>query len=125
MITGKTRDHIINQLEKSDFQFHLTGSRAMGNWHSESDWDYFTEDNPDVRAFLEKLGFGEDSEASYDTSTVVYALGHYHVQLVSNFGNRFKAQNMVLNNLYLVRVLHALSKKDAKNFWYAMLELIN
>lgn len=49
----------------SKFDFYQTGSRYWGTPNENSDWDFFVQDSQQVREFLEKLGFNNNSEATY------------------------------------------------------------
>lgn len=48
---------VIREMDQSNFSFFLTGSRFWGNTHSNSDWDFFTDDTPEVRRWLSEHGF--------------------------------------------------------------------
>lgn len=68
-------------------RFYLTGSRYFHANVPDSDWDYFTEDTPQVRQYLEEEGFilvpATSAHMSYTSSvTAVYYREGFHVQLV-------------------------------------------
>ncbi len=46
-----------NLLHLDGNTYYATGSRWMGGWKPESDWDYMTEDTPEVVTHLIKQGF--------------------------------------------------------------------
>lgn len=48
---------VANLLHLSEHSFYFTGSRWMGGWKPDSDWDYIAQDSPEVIAYLTGLGF--------------------------------------------------------------------
>src|SRR3990167_2563426 len=103
MITG--RNDLQLELEALPYQFHLTGSRAFGGYRSDSDYDYFCANSPDVQEALYKLGYENDDFSSYETASVVLKKRDIHIQLVDNFNLKLSTQNEILSNpLYLILI---------------------
>ena len=46
--------------------FYLTGSRYMGGWRSDSDWDFLVQHSDAVLFFLEREGFSRCGDRKYD-----------------------------------------------------------
>jgi len=63
--TKNETQRILEILEKNSFKFYLTGSRFFGTDRPDSDWDFFTQDSPEVRQFLRENGFREINPDSY------------------------------------------------------------
>lgn len=55
-------DQQLVELERSVFDFHLTGIRFFGGWTHESDWDFITADDDAVVKFLEDSRFKLNEE---------------------------------------------------------------
>jgi hypothetical protein len=84
---------------ESKFHFFLTGSRFFGKCGSGADFDFFVEDSPEVRSFLEANGF--KPVAYYPGSIVgkcheVYRSGKIDVQCVLDAEKKNQAQLMLL-----------------------------
>lgn len=79
---------IIREMEKSDFSFFLTGSRFWGNAHPNSDWDFFTDDTPEVRHWLLEHGF-----VKYKATTAYTSDGQCNAVFVH--GNVIDGDNLV------------------------------
>lgn len=109
---------ILMELEKSKFQFYLTGSRYFGNAIPESDYDYFTDSGEEVRKFLLSMGFfvKEGAENYVDNITVEVMFwtdneNCIDVQLVSDAQRKYTAQVLLsssptLNGLISKRSVH-------------------
>jgi len=75
---------IIKEMDKSEFNFFLTGSRFWGNPQPGSDWDFFVDDSSAVRQWLEKNKFllcpGNDlySEDKYTNGVFSFSNGEFH-----------------------------------------------
>lgn len=135
MIEGikKTKtEHTLQLLEESPFQFHLTGSRAFGTHHQNSDWDFFVQDNEDesfgdgtIRVWLTSKGFKMEAEPMYESSNTayVYRLGEVHIQVVHDAEMKSLAQNL-LKGSGLLR--EHFTKQTIKKLWdltFAALEI--
>lgn len=59
-------------MEKSMFDFFLTGSRYFGNVHKDSDWDFFVQDNLALPQFLKDLGFIKETSDDTDIEPIPY-----------------------------------------------------
>lgn len=57
MLVGMEHHGILNSMEKSSFEFHLTGSRLFGGATENSDWDFFAMNQPGLDNWLETNGF--------------------------------------------------------------------
>ncbi len=99
---------VILALMASHINFFLTGSRFFGNYHLDSDWDYFTYDCWETREFLTHLGFKEITDQKYRDLSIK-ALYEYkkdgqviHVQLVDSAKDKVQAQAILFNILPLM-----------------------
>lgn len=124
---------IIREMEKSDFSFYLTGSRFWGNTHSDSDWDFFTDDCEAVRQWLRQNGFehyrSTSSYAGDGQCNAVFVLGDVsdgrnlvQVQVVKSA----TVKNTIQRQLYLLHPAGFSDKGQARAIWqtaFAMYEL--
>ena len=53
------------ELEFSEFNFYLTGSRFFGGISNTSDWDFVTENNDKIENYLVSIGFKENVNLNY------------------------------------------------------------
>lgn len=94
-------EQVLQEMEKSIFAFHLTGSRFFGFSNEKSDYDFFVEKESGLTDFLQSfLGFKQHSCSSYkDSQTVeVYrsnTLPWVDVQIVKNAKVKVAAQNLI------------------------------
>lgn len=126
IINNRPESTILGALEKSVFKFYLTGSRFFGGFTPNSDWDYFVQDEPDVREYLNSLGFHSDPNQDllgYDDSTIVsvWQLNDIHMQLVVNADFKFEVQT------YLSRMtnMRAIPKTARKHLWNLAIKVVN
>ena len=121
------------KMEKSEFQFHLTGSRRFGNHSTLSDWDFFTDDNEEVVRFLCDLGFRvyfEDRYNIYPDSQTVVVLRHsafnIDVQIVKDVETKRMAQDLLLQVVgrFMPRKSHELSS-ERRDIWDGAYRYIN
>lgn len=99
---------VLNVMNLSDHYFHETGSRHFGHASLQSDWDFFTEDSPEARKFLENLGFKEvpggylTTRDQTDDPTIATVYHHpranVHVQLIWDMDLKIKAQEVIEKN---------------------------
>ena len=113
---------IHDELRNSKFEFYLTGSRYLGGANDNSDWDYFTQNSPGVRDFLQRLGFKHDLSGYYDDPLIVSVMcsGDVHVQLCLNVESKERVQWTLKNNG--VR-FDRIPKDQARRIWAACLQL--
>jgi len=81
--------NILEELEKSKFQFFLTGSRFFGGATAASDTDFFVQDSEEVRHFLSHIlqmrKVNTRDHNYHDTHcNTVYREGKIDVQCVKN-----------------------------------------
>lgn len=80
---------ILEKLANSPFEFYLTGSRYFGTETPESDWDFFTGQNPYLADFLIKIGFYRASiftAKKYAGNTCI-ELWYYHNPISTSCDN--------------------------------------
>lgn len=97
---------ILYQMQAMQSTFYLTGSRYFGNFNKDSDWDFFTQDNPGVIDSLKSLGFTEiSSDATTDTrydreqfKTILEfnaVDGDVQIQFIKNVFSKIYVQNHI------------------------------
>lgn len=119
MVTGMSNQ--LSFLEESNFQFHLTGSRAFGSATKDSDWDFFAQYSDDCVEFLTNHMFETELWRNYKTPVMVLVRGDIHIQLVSSFSEKLKAQNYLLGNNQLLAIIQKRDKDTNKLLWdYAL-----
>jgi hypothetical protein len=106
-------------------EFVLTGSRFFGDSNLGSDWDYFTQNTPEIEEWIKNKGGLLLSLSIYtDRHTVkvyrllIEGLAMIDIQLVKDVNTKREAQNKIFNNglgSYLV------NKSLAKCIWNAVL----
>lgn len=61
-----TDSEVLNRMGESPFKFYLTGSRFMRlGQRPDSDWDFMTQDSPEVREFLKSIHFADYNILNY------------------------------------------------------------
>ena len=124
MIVGKitTRD-LLTKLSESSNQYFPTGSKYTGTDNSQSDWDFFAQDCPEVRNELESMGFQLLHGEYYgDNCTNAVMRIHYQsswidIQLVNDVEVKTQAQNL-LESLGLLSEFHG-QKQKRRELWNA------
>jgi len=91
---------IISALAHSSHIFYQTGSRYFGRNTNVSDFDFYTEDNNEVRAFLKDIGFMKVSKHIIDryvdeNCSSVYTYKNIDIQLTDDINLRIKANKAV------------------------------
>lgn len=89
---------VITQMNKSEFDFYLTGSRFFGGAQADSDWDFFAEYSNEIVSFLLNIGFRYKPTNNYfDRQTIeVLEFGReIDVQLVNNATIKNTAQEIM------------------------------
>jgi hypothetical protein len=134
----------IECLDASKFQFNLTGSRFLECEQKESDYDFFTQDSPEVRAFLNLMEFQELAPPKNHTCTIGDGgcmEAHYHldpsvssvwrrakvdIQLVEDPELRLKMQNIIKGSKlgYLFKDCRLAKKQVDSIVWRAAWQLI-
>lgn len=96
------RERILRQLQESEWEFYLTGSRFFKNNGEESDWDFFAELSDAKIDFLKSLGFKLGLPGSrydhYIDQEIVMVMRHscgIDVQLVQNANVKNAAQDLI------------------------------
>jgi len=98
-----SKDVVTSVLERSDFDFYLTGSRFFKTETPISDYDYFVQDSDEVRKFLHGSSFRvvnafdcDEFPEYYDNQTVVvFEKDGVHIQLVRNVDTKNDAQELL------------------------------
>ena len=106
-VMGSLLPHAVSNLIMRTLQQNLdiapTGSRWLNTDKEDSDWDFFAADTPVIRHLLNTMGFFESHCDVYPdplTTTVFTALNpRIHVQLVSDFEMKKKAQAIIRGHL--------------------------
>ncbi len=94
-------EDILSNLRHLPMTFYLTGSRAFGTEHEQSDWDFFTADDPDTEELLIKMGFKiliQDDAVAYKDEITNKVLRHafgVDVQLVEDYALKLRVQNVL------------------------------
>lgn len=105
-----------NRLHLSTFMFYPTGSVYLGVDTEESDKDFFTEDTPEVRKFLEDFGFNVLGVEDYYKDCLgivdVYRLGKIDVQVVKGAEQKQMFQQKFHSVLFMMK-----NKLDRREFW--------
>lgn len=94
LITGSA---ILDAMNRSPLEFHLTGSRFFGTATTNSDWDFFVQDGPGVQDKLLWLGFMHLTEHSYKDSNTLEVWRYttlVHVQVVKDATLKAKIQKI-------------------------------
>lgn len=134
MITGSETgilSVLLGDLNSSNFQFYATGSRALGKPKKESDWDFYTQDTPEVREWLEEHGFIEDGHGypedlqcavvySWQRLDAIWITERIDVQCVADVVLKTKVQAVIKKNM----LAYNMPKEYMKRVWKAMYELL-
>lgn len=116
------------ELQNSDLDFYLTGSRFFNNHRENSDYDFFVEDTPGVRQFLKSLGFSKLNNSAYldDNTVVVYRYmpksGYYitiDIQIVVDAVKKQSVQNIMKYNDFILTG----DKTYAKTVWNTLMSI--
>jgi len=112
-----------NLLHLDGFTYFFTGSRWMGGWTPDSDWDYITQDSPEIQAYLKGLGF--QSKAGFkiyadgmtrDCLEHVSPEGTVQVTLASDAKRKHQAAVWIRENEFEKHL--AMPKVDRQLYWY-------
>lgn len=111
------------EIEQSQFEFYLTGSRFFETSTLHSDWDYFCEDGFDVRMWLERNGFNKEFGAYYnDQNTMaVYQRDNVHVQCVKDVNMKMKIQSEMFDNNMGILLTNKTRSRKLWQFAYDLL----
>lgn len=106
----------------SEYVFHLTGSQFFGNSRIDSDWDFFTQECPEVRVFLEGAGFDLVTENIHlypDDPNIaeVWGKGLVHIQLVRDVSLKLAAQKILYELPFSGFQKFRASKHEAREWW--------
>lgn len=122
---------IVETLTEAPFNFYLTGSRAMGGFNKDSDWDFFVENSKEVIKFLNSIGFEKDNDSVYSDPTVLdvyYGYCEHHgrlvkvdIQLVDNALFKLTVQQL-LKKCFPSGMSH-FDKYTARVIWKVALEV--
>lgn len=117
------REELIKEMDKSDIDFHLTGSRYFRAPNLFSDIDFFTEDKVETRNFLTDIGFIAEKNSHYNgvitdiNTAVVYRNlnARIDVQLIKNVQLKIDIQNWMKENDILPPQTY--NKEFQRNWW--------
>jgi len=128
--TCDTINHIFDQMNNSNKNFYLTGSRFFDTHTKDSDWDFYTEDCPEVRKELESWGFVLENSPAYllDSLTnqvYVHKEADVHIQCVNNVGAKTLIKDNLLELNKKTGMLNYLSKQNKRELWQMALNLIH
>jgi len=115
---------IIREMEKSEFDFFLTGSRFWGNPLPGSDWDFFVNDSSAVRQWLTENHFsicqgdGHYPEDKYTNAVFSFEGGEFHdspvqVQVVKSA----QIKNKIQEHLFKLYPEGIVGKGNATKIW--------
>ena len=146
-IQGSPVELALHEMQKSKFDFPLTGSRFFQHETSYSDWDFFIEDNDEwhvpgddgvgtVRAFLNSLGFvPAERDENYRHCAQIIELYEFdrrtdpedwseviHVQLVVNAQLKQHIQEVIKK--WWPHAFKEMSKSERKAVWNSYFEAI-
>lgn len=127
------RDQIIEAMEESSFNFHLTGSRFFKTDNDGSDYDFFTENNEEVVRFLLDLGFGlpqtkyETDDVDDNCSAIMRHSCGVDVQLSIDVKTRLVVQSIIFSSPRLRSQLYdkTISRVIWKSVFTAVIQLSN
>lgn len=128
--TANTVDSVLNILSVLPNRFFLTGSRFFGGYTKDSDWDFFVEDNLELRNSLNILGFialpkQEMIDKGYNASQFVEVLekqtqdGVIQIQMIKNIYAKETCQNLIKE--YFLERFNAMDKEGRKALWSLLL----
>jgi hypothetical protein len=124
---------VLQELEFSEFPFHLTGSHYFGTACMGSDVDLFAEDTEEISEFLISIGFKEEKKSKAINSNPKYhsriqgvnrVFKHQcrvHVQLVEDANLKTEVQEIIRDRKLLANVQN---KLDAKKIWDTVYETV-
>lgn len=119
------------ELQNSDLDFYLTGSRFFNTNNKNSDYDFFVEDSPRVRQLLKNLGFERLNNSAYlDNNTIIvyryisknrdiWCPGHIDVQIVIDAVKKQCVQNIIKYNNFIMTS----DKTYAKTVWNTLMAI--
>ena len=114
-------ENIIMELKTSSFHFHLTGSRFFGDIGFNSDYDFFTQEDPGTKNFLLNLGFREIKNHYYNDDQIINVFrlrinnSWIDVQLVKNVELKRMVQKSIKGK-YLKQYLR-MDKIQRRHLW--------
>lgn len=125
----------ISLLYRPDFEFYVTGSHYFGCATEESDYDFLTQDSPEVIKYLEASGFtlmGADAELNailsgdppeYLASDArgIYQLGRIQVQAVFDLKATLMARDIL--STFFAEEHKAMDKEERDQVWPAAVGL--
>ena len=106
---------VLESLEKSEFVFYPTGSRYFGNFNDfVSDWDFFVENSPEVRAKLIDLGFDYQVNPDYGDDDSITCVMRLHLSVGSDcfVDVQLIAETMIDTKIMAQRILKDRYKTD-------------
>lgn len=93
-------------MNESPYKFQITGSRLFGGATANSDWDFFAEYSDEIMRYLLQSGFVDITKHStYKDISLVRIFykkcsdGEIHVQLVKNFDQKLRAQEVEIKRI--------------------------
>lgn len=104
-VMQKKAKSVLFAMERSDFNFFLTGSRFFGTHTDKSDTDYFVQEDNRIMGFLEELGFrmlGYGEQHYHDCECVCVMRNEYEkidVQIVRNAVKKNEIQKILATGI--------------------------
>jgi hypothetical protein len=126
LITRNAETETFREMDWATFQFHLTGSRYFGRHSADSDWDFFVEDQPDLRDWLECHGFSKESNDTYAAADVseVWKHGSFAIHVQITIDARLKsAVQEILFAKGLSYTLYNKPKNERGDIWNVAIAL--
>jgi len=122
-------DIVLDTMDASPFEFHLTGSRFFDCATEKSDWDFFVGINAQLGTslggWLDGMGFVRvaNSYSSADVNSVFqHRTEKIHIQVVKDAGHKIRAQKMLYALKDFLRV-REMAKPKARDLWNTALNL--
>jgi hypothetical protein len=122
-------EQILQKMERSNYTFHLTGSRYFRTNNDQSDWDFFvedchsTEEKDMLRNYLLDLGFRKvECDRQYDDMSVLEVWSYYNspkidVQIVKSAAHKTVAQELLLSTGIMFKLQPESDKTTTKAMW--------
>ena len=109
---------VLDEMEQAPFAFHLTGSRFFDCVQPNSDWDFFVENQPDLKKWLVDHRFQLESGSDYNSTDVVevWVGPPVYIQTVKDAGLKSAVQDGLLSSGWKYW-MYRHSKDDQKTIW--------
>lgn len=100
---------IVEEMEKSEFDFYLTGARFFGSATEESNWEFFAQNSTEITEWLEKHSIVKEDTVCILTNDVLEVkhmvgvvevhnkITRVFIHLVDNLKKKILVQNRLFN----------------------------